>query len=372
MKFDPYEVLKRYELNKTEPETLMELIHSAKDKGDKVVDEQKTFRKAAEKLYEYFSAQNLIRTLTPYARDEVWGRCAIGVDGSFYPIEGVGGKWYAPMSAARIAFEKGFGITPQVEVAADIEELPGQEYTSPLAEFALRMMLVETKFINNCAMKYNNALLFIDGPIVDPPLCRDKDYIHRRCTAIKECFKREITVIGCAKRVKDTHLKKYLSSEQNIEKNILNHIKKFPNDLQMVVFVFTEHWKQKGKIGTGILFTAPINMTSLPNNKIYETYLAEGIAIYSCFIQLDPKSYLLRLDIPFLSNDDSDKDVKFNEIVNLVAHWTYPGHDIPLPVFLAHEKCNIRKGCAEVLYDEILTRAQTVDPFDQIALLQLR
>jgi hypothetical protein len=81
------------------------------------------------------------------------------------------------------------------------------------------------------------------------------------------------------------------------------------------------------------------------------------------------------LDIPLLNSPNSNPE-KTNEIVlqviKAVDSWTYPGQDYPLPIILAHDKCNIRKGCAEILYEEIITRSRSADPITQLILTQLR
>ncbi|MHA1331036.1 MAG: hypothetical protein ACTSR2_08165, partial [Candidatus Hodarchaeales archaeon] len=52
----------------------------------------------------------------------------------------------------------------------------------------------------------------------------------------------------------------------------------------------------------------------------------------------------------------------------IIDRFWYIGHHYPLPVFLAQNKCNIRTGAAEVLYEEIMTRGGKTDP--QLLLIQ--
>jgi len=56
--------------------------------------------------------------------------------------------------------------------------------------------------------------------------------------------------------------------------------------------------------------------------------------------------------------------------VKISALWTFPGQNWPLPVMMAHYKCNIRRGCAEVLYDEMITRTTSPKMFDNIVRLK--
>jgi len=87
------------------------------------------------------------------------------------------------------------------------------------------------------------------------------------------------------------------------------------------------------------------------------------------------KSKLLRVDVPFIKDIKDIKNEVDNKIkmaVKAVNDWQYPDQYIPLPVQLAHEKCEIREGAAEVLYEEILTKSRSVNPSDQLAMMQLR
>ena len=83
---------------------------------------------------------------------------------------------------------------------------------------------------------------------------------------------------------------------------------------------------------------------------------------------------MLRLDLPFADSALPAEEERLRycaEAVRRTFAWSYPDHNIPLPVFVAHTKCEIRRGCAEVLYEEILARTRTDDPIDQMVALQL-
>jgi hypothetical protein len=109
-----------------------------------------------------------------------------------------------PLSCALVVFEDGIRGQPRVEVDTHIEVIQEQEFAKVGVLSSERMLLVETKAIMKWAMDGRPSVLFIDGPIVDPPLCRRQDYIRYRCSAIKECLGRNIKVIGCAKPVFNT------------------------------------------------------------------------------------------------------------------------------------------------------------------------
>ena len=109
--------------------------------------------------------------------------------------------------------------------------------------------------------------------------------------------------------------------------------------------------------------------------QVLKKFAAGTAALAGCSVMPERwTSPVLRLDIPLLNppEDNSKTDETVLQAVKATNIWTYPGQDYPLPVILAHEKCNIREGCAQVLYEEIITKSRTVDPYNQLILTQLR
>jgi hypothetical protein len=59
------DIYKKYEFNKTEPETLMGLIKQAIETGDGVKDELKRFREITEKVTKLLEKKGVFRVLAP-------------------------------------------------------------------------------------------------------------------------------------------------------------------------------------------------------------------------------------------------------------------------------------------------------------------
>lgn len=371
MRKDIYEVLRRYEFNRTEPETLTGLVYEAIDQGDAARQEQDRLRRASADILDLLYEIELILDIDLEKKPNTLDQCTAGVDGSHQPVGGIGGKWYVPVSCALVMFDEGIQSTPTVEVDTHIETIQEREFTNVRALSSEMMLQVETKAIMRWAMKNKASVLFIDGPVVDPPLCQREDYIRYRCSAIQQCLKRNIKVVGCAKRVKDAHLKKYLLSALAREESTKTKLQMFPSDLQLVAFMFTHYWRQKANSNMGV-YTRPIDVSEA--TQVYKLYRENGIRVFSTFVQKDLGEYILRLDLPYLEADLPDEDELLLEAAQMIHStfvWTYPNQNIPLPIFIADAKCEIRRGCAEVLYEEIMTRTRTADPIDQIATLQL-
>ncbi len=368
---DIIELKKRMEFKMTEPETLVKLVKDAQNKGEKMQKDMERLRNMASKLTKLFQDKGLIFTESVLKTIQLKHKCAVGIDGSFQLIGGAGGKWYAPISVARIIFEEGFGTQPSVDIFwASIEEIEELENYEPNRVASVMMLSGETKAILNWGTLNKEAYVFIDGPIVDPPIVSygGKEYIKDRCEGIKKCIEKSIA-IGCVKRFRDKFYIEYLKNliSEESEKEYLNH---FPSDQHLIAYVFAQV-RSQGYYGP--LFTKWIDISA--SNPVYELYKTEGVYVVSLFFQKEVRSQILRLDVPFLEPPTENAEKIGNEIAHIVKavnEWTYPGQDFPLPVLLAHNKCNIREGCAEVLYEEIMTRSRTTDPRNQTILTWIR
>jgi hypothetical protein len=361
------EIYRRYEFNKTEPETLMGLIKQAIETGDGIKDELKRFREITQKIAKLLEKKNVVRVLDPLGIKNIEkfrNLQAIGIDGSLQPIEGFGGYWFVPTSCARVIFDKGPNSATRVDVTANIEKIKEHDYYGVGGEASLRMMQSETKAIMDWAEKHDGSkesVMFIDGPIVDPPYIADRDYVKYRCKALAKCLKKNILVIGCVKRMKASVLLSFIENNVLTSKIDKELIRRFSWDLHLVTAIFSKLVIEGAK---GVLSTVPICISDA--DVPYKAYRDEGILIESLYMQKDASSRPIRVDFPIPEGFKKNIEGLAETIVGTVYAWSYPGMEIPLPVFLAHNKCEVRKGCADVLYDEIITRSKSKDPFENL------
>lgn len=368
---DIYETLKRYEFNKTEPETLRGLVKSALKKGNLVRERMGKLKELVEKIKEILERENLLLEIDITDDDYALYKniCAVGIDGSFQCVGGIGGIWYTPISCARIDFEEGLGNPPKASVTAGIEDIDQHKYPNVEAEASVRMLLVETKAINEWASKVDvnkRNVVFIDGPIVDPPYYSQEKYVKYRCDTISQCIEKNILLIGCVKRVFGKPFINYVTNKllkDDVEKNRLGQ---FTSDIHLISYVFTKLYFSGIK---GALATSPVDVSD--EDDVHKAYLKKGIRIFSVFMQRNAFSNPIRLDIPQKLDFSEDIKQTAEKAVKMTCAWSYPGYDIPLPVVLAHNKCTVRKGCAEVLYEEIITRAASPDPYDNVVRMKL-
>ena len=104
-------------------------------------------------------------------------------------------------------------------------------------------------------------------------------------------------------------------------------------------------------------------MNFIKNKELY---------VFSFFFQKSIDSKILRLDIPLTEDKIENNDVICKKAAMAASDWQYPQQYIPVPVELAHQKCTINEGTAEVLYDEIITRAHNSSVNNQLIINQLR
>ncbi|RUM33153.1 MAG: hypothetical protein DSY33_05410 [Archaeoglobus sp.] len=147
------ELLKRIEFNKTEPETLTKLIESAQKKGERAQRELRNLRNLTGKIVDVLCSKDFFRINNKINESEV-EKFAVGIDGSFQLVGGVGGKWYLFLSVTRILFKNGLESEPEVEVFwADIDEIDEQDNPSIRLAAEEKMLTVESKTILNWGSK---------------------------------------------------------------------------------------------------------------------------------------------------------------------------------------------------------------------------
>jgi hypothetical protein len=358
------DVKRKMDFNLTEHETLVKLVDDAQKKGTNAQKEMVRLGNNAAKLLSpiqklpFLLGDSDLKGVGPKTK------CAVGIDGSFQTVGGIGGIWYAPISVAMIVFPNGAQSKAQVRIfSAGIEQIKEQEEHNPNRAASIFMLSGETKAIEYWAVNGTPAYVLIDGPIVDPPGYPEEGYVKDRCNAIRKCLRTNY-MVGCVKRSRDNFFIEYLKHQKGIGAAT---IQDFPSDQHLMLFLFTA-FRRSGH--SGPIFTKWMNVS---DDQAYKAYSKNGIHVVSLYFQKSTNSQALRLDIPFAKNPaDDETERAVLHIVRTASDWTYPGHDYPLPIFLAHQKCNIREGCAEVLYDEILTRTTTSDPSSQTVQMLLR
>ncbi|USG99384.1 DNA double-strand break repair nuclease NurA [Thermococcus argininiproducens] len=346
---------KQLEFRLTEGEILVQLIQRAKELSS---ESKRLFDKLDENSKKLLAQQDLVFSIEKEFSPPRLSM-ATGIDGSFQVVGGLGGKWYVPLSSVTIYFEDYLSKKPTIKYFATIETIEAIDESQAKKYASYLMLGLETDEIDKFVSKTpESSYIFLDGPIVDPPVMSENPYLDPshytevRVDAIKNGIIHGHILVGCMKRIRDRQFVYYL------EKIFDTNLSIFHNDLYLVGSLFKQYRTQNNFYGP--LYTEPFVQDKINTDDMYRKYYQKGIHIYSFFYQKDAFSSILRVDIAQLDNKINKRE--FTDLLNALTFWILPGHGLPLPALLAHEKCTIKEGCAQVLYDEILTKESTENP----------
>lgn len=363
---DIYEQARLADFNRTEPETLSQLVDNAIKIGDEIKGDYIRLRQITDDVLELLRRKDLLR-LREFNQDEILSvrsSIASASDGSFQSMGGASGIWYVPISVSLIAFCEGINKPPKVKVGARILKIDEREHANLGAAMETSMLYAESTILKDWALECPRKIIhFIDGPVIDPPRQMEKKYTEYRIGAIKNCLSKEVFVLGCVKKLLGNFLMERLSNM--VRKLDKERMFQFASDGYLIYHVFTKASLQSGKT----VYTKPLEI--LETNPLYKQYRNQGLKVYFMYFQREPRSKPFRVDIPIGYETDVDEEQLGQQAAIALSAWSYPGYDLPLPIVIAHDKCNIRRGCAEVLYSEIITRAAGNDLFDNVVRTKL-
>ncbi len=192
------------------------------------------------------------------------------------------------------------------------------------------------------------VVIMIDGPLIDPPSEELYDeYVKERVTALLACKESGALVIGCVKSLEGHHFLEFLKSRQDLSE-LATMAEGFGSDPQLVPFIF--HTIQSV---SPMLETIPIER-KVPDWLVAK-YKTHGLKnIFRIYLTMYGRVFCTEY---FTLDEDPIELGK--KVCQVVRAWSIPGFNAPLPVLAAHRRCNIKRGSAEFLYRELLTRALT-------------
>jgi len=370
--FDLEEYIRRLEFNKTEPEVLSSLIKKAINEGKDFQKLLRAIKSNADVLKDKLFDDGVIDCLEISIEDkEKLAKSAItSIDGSRQIVGGRGKRYYIMLSVAIVELEQGIYGNFRVRYP-NIELIPFEDPTGDKIEALGQdlMLLIETEALKRKIKECNSdECIMLDGPIVDPPressdefknLLKNIGYIDNRCNILKEAWKQDIKIYGFVKNIKTDNFLKNSLAMMNDDLN--KYVDIYASDEELIFTILTLlHLKQKeNSKKQKIFFTKPCPAPiKIP---IYHRYFQNDVKIYYTYSMpyLGGKAYRLEIAAP---KDANENDIKRDllEGIKLTTTLTLPGQRIPIPIYLAHEKCKIRKGAAEIIYREILAKGISI------------
>ena len=353
-------LIRKIEFNKTEPELLIDLIYKAMNAGE---GERDRLRRVSEKSHKLFRLLKDKGFFCPIKSDEktlneLKGVPIGAIDGSFQVVGGVGGRWYVILGISQVIAEHGFTLQPTIKVDGSIESLEAVDEGSVNQKSEILMMLGEIKALRGIAEvlgNKNGSYVLIDGPIIDPPLYNNEEYVENRVSVLQSCDERKVNIIGFVKRVMGSNYTNYLKKEVGSEQ-----VAEFTNDLDLLSTIMFDAVKSE----SCPVYTYPINYEDGCDNKdratlTYNLYKDRGLTIYYSYYKPSLRGKIFRVEFASFRDISEQKVMEtFNQVLNLINQiWTLPGMVEPLPIMIAHAKCNVRRGAAETIYYEIMARA---------------
>lgn len=357
--------LKQMEYNLTEPEILSKLTSKAMTLGNEFLKDTQKKSKNSNSIIQLLLDKEKNNEMDKWYFDNKMENKRyteefeelIGLDGSVQVISEDTRNCFFLFSAAAIVLNpcEPSEVIDKI-ITADIRRDQIGFKESPGFIAALHMLSCETTLLNVLLKREKQAIIMLDGPLIDPPNYLDEDYIIQRTNIVKRHLNRGNLILGCVKRVADRYYIRYLSKKFDVSK-----ADSFSNDYFLITHILT-NLRHKTKNFESSISTGWIDISDEDNAT--KKYKDNDIYLICFFSQKEVMSKIIRIDIPI--NFDPIKEIdKTNKIYNkarfFIENYWYKGQDYPLPVFLAHQKCNIRQGAAEVLYEEIITRGGNID-----------
>jgi hypothetical protein len=256
-------------------------------------------------------------------------------------FKGINGKMeYDTGSPSKFLEES--NLTPE-EVSIKARE---DMYRCEVSAIARVASSISSLLRESCERK---VLVMIDGPIIDPPDTKlYNEYVKERVNAILACKENGALVIGCVKGMEGYHFLNFLRRHQELSE-LATIAEGFGPDPQLVPFVFSGI-----RSVSPILETIPIERYE-PQEIITEYKKYGPKNFYRIYLTAGWRGTLMCVEYFTIEGEDSVKIGE--EICQAVRAWSVPGQNAPLPILAAHHRCNIKRGAAEFLYRELLTRA---------------
>lgn len=344
--------IKNLEFENTEPRVLINLIEDSIKKGPIFEEKLNYYKNLVSDLKLRCNTQFIFLKSHTKLNNDLIIPNSVGLDGSTINTGIRGIMEYQCCSIAQIYFENFIEKTQDFFDAITFE-LKSSDPQSQEMEITKNLMYLESENIKRTLEKLQNKndkyIIFLDGPIVDPPYESDKDYVLFRSNQINEAIDNGIIIVGIVKRFHENafiqHVVKVAAS------NCTFTVKDFPSDEILSSILFTQSTEESNSA----IYTTTFN--PVLNQQSFDEYYKHDIEIKSFLFSLNSQEKIYRVDFPVKIGTNNTQIEEIKEIIvqNLIK-WTYIGTSYPYPVLFAHEKCSLKKVVGEVLFQEYLSR----------------
>lgn len=371
--------LKRIEFNKLESSALIDFVNQSSSESKRMKKLSARYHHHASEALKLLRSKNLIHkiSLEEENLEKFYNSFCDAVDGSNQPYQRPDGGWIYFSSVARIRYPAGYDSDVEVNLAPNIQSVDKNYDKEAAQEAEDLMMSMETKALtlSITSRQKDGGVLFLDGPVIDPPNKAEDYYLKDRTYGIKKAFDRNITVIGIVKRIEGSFcLSTYGTQFSRDEKK---HFEELMSDKNFVIHILTNHLDDDK---SSVAFTEPIVMAEKAGNmeskdkvrsKIAEKYHEKGVDIITILMCNGYYTNPIRVEVAVPDASNVNKKDVVIEAIKYIVSWAAPGRHLPIPVILAHEKCNIGQGAAEILYSEFISGSKSDNEEENIIQIKM-
>ena len=294
-----------------------------------------------------------------------------GIDSSQAGFHRIGGFLVVPITASKVKLNikiyKDAGVAEVINNNYAVEtDVPNNIHDGLSPEIAARkahiaMLNMEVYMLDSIYDELNNydkeemvkkpVLIYIDGPIIDPPDIKIhveefNDYMSSRALAVKKILSlgSNVYIIGFVKRVMGQMFYKRLVEDYS--EKIRIERKEFENDWTLSSILLKYHLiKNCSPDEKCVAYTKPLPL----DDRNLSFFDEEGLSIYYSYVifqnfdTIGP--YRIDFAIPKIELNSSDLEHKLEhtleEILYITSKTLIPGHKYPLPISLAHTLCTL-------------------------------
>ena len=352
------------EFNELESQAMSGFVNQAIDASKEMKKSQEKYSKLSDDILSLM-IKNKLLTKQELGFDDVKAESKMytdAVDGSMQPYTKPDGNTISFLSAATITFPNGYTSEAKVKIIPKISVVDEVDPKIAASKAEDEMMALEMYSMRKVVeARSEGGILFLDGPIMDPPNRipeTDPPYEGERAGIIREAIRKKISVIGIVKRIYGDSFTKHYS--KNLSAPEQAKFTSMSSDKNLLVYTMTKFLSEKADREC-IAVSKPIRL----DHQIAKKYHDRGIDIWTFILKNGYSSPPIRIEIPTLA-DSGEPTQQMESAVRSIVAWSAPRRQIPVPVLLAHEKCNIKQGAADVLYNEFMTRLWATDDEDDL------